>query len=102
MVHAAKGNANPAEISRQLLKDPHSISQLLGRMEKRGLLRNTKGFTRKNMIKVSLTPKGEEAFDNSIKGKNIVEIMSVLSKGEKKQLETLLKKLREKAIEIIR
>jgi DNA-binding MarR family transcriptional regulator len=99
VVHEAKNKITPAEISRQLLKDHHSISQLLGRMEKRGLIRNIKGYRRKNMIRVSLTRKGHEAFINSTKGKNINKIMAVLSESERKQLELYLEKLREKAIE---
>jgi DNA-binding MarR family transcriptional regulator len=99
VVHESKNKTTPAEISRQLMKDPHSISQLLGRMEKRGLLRNTKGFRRKNMIRVSLTKKGNEAFVNSTKGKNIGKIMAVLSEEEKKQLGVYLEKLQEKAKE---
>ena len=48
IVHEAKNQTTPTEISRQLLKDHHSISQLLDRMEKKGLIRKTKGFHRKN------------------------------------------------------
>ncbi len=100
-VYRANNKVTPAEISRQLLKDAHSISQLLVRMEKRGLLKRVKGVPRKNMIKVVLTRKGQEAYYHGEKGKAINKIMSALSEKEKKQLVVCLDKLREKAMEVL-
>lgn len=100
-VYRANNKTTPAEISRQLLKDAHSISQLLVRMEKRGLLKRVKGIPRKNMIKVVLTRKGQEAYYHGEKGKSINKIMSALSEDEKKQMVVCLDKLREKAMEVL-
>ena len=100
-VHGANNDVTPAEISRELLKDPHSISQLLERMEKRGLLKRTKGYPRKNMIKISLTKKGREAYEKSITGDRISLIMSSLSDKERKQFGEYLDTLREKALEVL-
>lgn len=101
-VHRANNKVTPAEISRQLLKDAHSISQLLVRMERRGLLKRIKGIPRRNMIRVVLTRKGQEAYYHGEKGKAINKIMSVLSDEEKQQLVVSLDKLREKAVENLR
>jgi len=102
IVHEGHNRVTPAEISRQLLKDPHSISQLLVRMAKKGLLKNIKGVPKKNMVQVQLTPKGEEAYKLSTKGNKLNKIMCVLSEKEKKQLISYLDRLRERAIEEIR
>ena len=102
VVNAAKKGITPAEISRQLLKDPHSISQLLRRMEKKGLLQNIKGIPKKNMIQVKLTEKGQEAYKLSMIGNKVSQIMSVLSEREKKQLVSSLDKLRERAMKEMR
>ena len=102
IVHKAKNNITPAEISRQLLKDPHSISQLLGRMEKKGLLQNIRGYRKKNMVQVKLTEKGQKAFKLSESGNKVSNIMNVLSDKEKKQLIKYLDKLRERAMEEMR
>ena len=102
VVNTAKKGITPAEISRQLLKDPHSISQLLRRMEKKGLLENVKGYPKKNMIQVRLTQKGQEAYKLSMIGKKVSQIMSVLSDKEKEQLVKSLDKLRERAMEAMR
>lgn len=102
VVNTAKKGITPAEISRQLLKDPHSISQLLRRMEKKGLLQNIKGIPKKNMIQVKLTQKGQEAYKLSMIGNKVSQIMSVLSEREKKQLVTSLDKLRERAMKEMR
>ena len=102
IVHKAKNDITPAEISRQLLKDPHSISQLLSRMEKKGLLTNAKGYPKKNMVQVKLTEKGKRAFKLSESGNKVGNIMNVLSDKEKKQLVTYLDKLRERAMEEMR
>jgi DNA-binding MarR family transcriptional regulator len=102
IVHKAKNDITPAEISRQLLKDPHSISQLLGRMEKKGLLQNIRGYRKKNMVQVKLTEKGQKAFKLSESGNKVSDIMNVLSEREKKQLVKSLDKLRERAMEELR
>ena len=85
-----------------MLKDPHSISQLLGRMEKKGLLQNIRGYRKKNMVQVKLTEKGQKAFKLSESGNKVSDIMNVLSEREKKQLVKSLDKLRERAMEELR
>lgn len=99
IVHESHNKVTPAEISRQLLKDPHSISQLLVRMGRKGLIKNVKGVPRKNMVQVQLTAKGAEAFKLSTKGNKMNKIMNVLSEKEKKQFVSYLDRLRERAVE---
>jgi DNA-binding MarR family transcriptional regulator len=90
-------NVTPANIARLTLREGNSVSTLLKRMEKKGLITRIKDPNRKNMLRVSLTKKGEHAYSQSIKRESIQSIMSVLSVDECQQLELYLKKLRAQA-----
>ncbi|MDD5191488.1 MAG: MarR family transcriptional regulator, partial [Dehalococcoidales bacterium] len=70
--------ATPAEISRRMVREPHSISGLLSRMEKQGLIKRVKDLPKKNMVRVTLTAKGKEAYEYSTQRAAMYEIMSVL------------------------
>jgi DNA-binding MarR family transcriptional regulator len=94
--------ATPAEISRGLFREPHSISEILGRMEKQGLLRRTKDTGRRNLVKAELTDKGREAYTRSAKRESIHKIMSVLSREEHQQLELYLRRIRDRALQLIK
>jgi DNA-binding MarR family transcriptional regulator len=102
IVHLSHNKVTPIEIARQLLKDTHSITQLLVRMEKRGLVKRVKDLPRRNMIRVVLTPKGQLAFKQTNGDKTIPKIMSALTPDEKQQFEVILDKLREKTMKILR
>ncbi len=90
--------AIPAEISRWMFREHHTVSALLNRMEKKGLITKAKDPRRKNIWRVSLTQKGREAHDKAGKKESIKAVTSVLSKEERKRLASYLKKLRDKAI----
>jgi DNA-binding MarR family transcriptional regulator len=97
VIQAIGEKATPAEISRRILREPHTVSALLNRMEKRGLLRKTQDLDRKNMVRVSITEKGRQAYDKSTRRKSIYNIISSLSEEERQQLRSCLEKLRNKA-----
>jgi MarR family transcriptional regulator, 2-MHQ and catechol-resistance regulon repressor len=92
-------SATPAEISRWLLREHHSVSDLLRRMNKKGLVNLTKDLERKNMIRVSLTEKGKEALKIWNNAKTRHEIASVLTQDESTRMISYLNKLRAKALE---
>lgn len=92
--------ATPAEISRRLVREPHTVSALLTRMEKKGLIRKIKDLPRKNMIRVTMTQKGKTVYNHSTKRVSMHEIMSTLSEDGKKVLHLLLEKLRDKAFRL--
>jgi DNA-binding MarR family transcriptional regulator len=89
--------ATPSEISRWIFREPHTVSALLNRMEKRGLLTKTQDLDRKNLVRVSITEKGRQAYDKSTRRKSISKIISSLSEEERQQLRSCLEKLRNKA-----
>ena len=89
--------ATPSEISRRIFREPHSVSALLNRMEKKGLVRRTQDLDRKNLVRVSITEKGQQAYDKSTRRKSIYRIISSLSEEERQQLRSYLEKLRNKS-----
>jgi len=91
-------DATPAEIARWLIRKPHTVSGLLARMERSGLVKKTKNFAKKNLIRVTLTAKGEKAYNQSLKRVSLRRIMSCLSENERKQLGISLEKLRDEAL----
>ncbi len=94
--------ATPAEISRWVIREPHTISDFLKRMERDGLIRRVKDLKRKNMIRVEVTEKGHEAAHNAMKMEAIHKIMPVLTEEEHRQLRASLEKLWNRALEELR
>lgn len=97
-IQAVGDKATPAEISRWLFREPNSISELLGRMEKQGLVRKTKNLDRKNLVRVELTEKGYQAYHRAIRQESIHKIMSSLSAEQRQILTSCLRTLRDEAL----
>ena len=98
IIHSLDSNVTPAEISRQILREAHSVSGLVSRMAKAGFVRKVKDLVRKNLVRVELTEKGRDAYDSASRRESIHRIMAVLSQTERKQLMLYLKRLREAAL----
>lgn len=92
-------NVTPAEISRWLLRKPNTVSGLLNRMAKKGLVQKTRDLDKKNLVRVSLTEKGQELFHKSTNIKSIREVFSSLSEKERQQLYSYLEIVRNKSLE---
>ncbi len=90
--------ATPAEISRWLLRKQHTVTELLSRMEREGLVSKTKDLARKNMIRVTLTEKGQQAYSQSTGIESIYNIMSPLSEEQCQRLRPCLEGLRDRAL----
>ena len=90
--------ATPAQISRRIFLESHSVSELLSRMEKEGLLRKVKDLDKKNQVRVVLTEKGREIYHQTRKLESIRNIMSSLSGEERQRLRSCLETLRDNAL----
>ena len=101
-LQVAGDKATPAEISRGLFRESHTISEILSRMEKQGLLKRVKDLTRKNLVRVELTEQGRDTCIRSTRRESIHKILSVLSSEERQQLELYLRRLRDKALQLIK
>jgi len=91
--------ATPTKISRWLLREPHTTSAILDRMEKKELLRKVKDLDRKNMVRVELTAKGKQAYKHAARRDAVHKILSVLSDEELRQMRLYLEKIQAKALE---
>jgi len=98
-VKASKEPPTPAAIARCVLKESQTVSGLLKRMRERGLLEKSVDPDRRNWARIALTQKGEEAFKKSIERKAYHRFLSVLSSEERRQLRSILGKLRDKVLE---
>ena len=85
----------PAKISRMLLREPHSISGILMRMEKHGLIKRAKNMERKNLIRVTLTSKGETALKQAMKKEGVNHVLSKLTEEQRRQLKQSLAALKD-------
>ncbi len=94
--------ATPAEISKWIFREPHSVSDFLKRMERDGLIKRIKDLARKNMIRIEVTDKGREAVHNAKKIEPVHKIMAALSTEEQRQLMVIMQKLWDKALEELR
>jgi DNA-binding MarR family transcriptional regulator len=90
--------ATPAELARWLFREPHSMSELLSRMEKAGLVKKVKDLKKKNLVRIVLTEKGRKAYELSTRHDSIDNILSCLSQEELQQFEKYLHRLRDKAL----
>jgi DNA-binding MarR family transcriptional regulator len=95
LVEAMGKDVTPAKISRMLLREPHSVSGILMRMEKGGLLKRTKNMERKNLIRITLTAKGETALKQAMKKEGVKHVLSKLTEDQRKQLKNSLAILKE-------
>ena len=93
IISALGDKATSSEIARWLFRENHSVSELLKRMEKDGLIRKIKDFKKGNMFRVVLTERGFKAHESTKKFETILKIMSCLSKEEHQQLKSTLEKL---------
>jgi len=101
IINAIGDATTPAEISRRLVRQPATISGLLDRMEKAGLVERVKDMPRRNWVRVKITKKGQQVYKQSLKRKSIHQIMGCLSEEEHKQLTSTLLKLRTKAAKVL-
>lgn len=91
------GHATPVEIARQLFRELHSVTEMLVRMEKEGLITRYKGSGR-SRIEVKLTPKGLDVFNQSLHNETDKRIFSILTKKQREQLMSCLWKVRNQAL----
>jgi len=92
--------ATPAEIARWILRKPHTVSGLLDRMEKDGLITKTKNLPKKNLVRVTITEKGKRALRQSFKRESLGRTFAAVPASERSKLYTQLEKIRNKGIKL--
>ena len=94
-----KNGMTQGDLSKWILRNLNTVSTLINKMEKEGLVKKTKK-KEDGKVYVTLTQKGSEAWDE-VSERAIFLTFSVLSEEEKEQLKVLLKKLRTGARNIL-
>lgn len=90
------GSMRIIDLARALESAPNSVSNLVDRMVKAGLVRRTRGKIDRREVRVSLTSKGENAINLATPAgwEFIQEILSSIPDGEKHALVNLLETLK--------
>jgi DNA-binding MarR family transcriptional regulator len=96
----ADGPVTPGQIARWVDRNANSITLMLDRMEKSGLVVRTRNVNDRRSLYVEITEKGAEVLKKSIEvGWNVIRtILGHLSAEEIKALSDSLEKLRRQAI----
>jgi DNA-binding MarR family transcriptional regulator len=98
-IHSMGNKATPAELSRWLFRERNSVTILLNRMHKLGLINKKADDRRKNIIRLGLTDKGREAYQRAIEFQSFYPIIDALPERKRKQLWALLQIVRLKVFE---
>jgi DNA-binding MarR family transcriptional regulator len=81
-----KDNAKPSDLARWMLREPQTITSNINGMVKKGLIKKTQDKIRKNVVRLSLTEKGEKAYVQSIKRDSFHRILAVLTEEQRQAL----------------
>jgi DNA-binding MarR family transcriptional regulator len=92
------GRATPVDIARNLFRELHSVTEMLLRMERDGLVTRHRGKGR-SKVEVSLTEKGLDVFNQSFHSETDKKIFSALTKKQRERLSQYLWKLRVRTLE---
>lgn len=92
----------PARITRMMLREPHSTSGILMRMEVHGLIKRTKDMERKNLIRITMTAKGEKALKQAMKLDGTARVLARLTASQQKELKAILAVLKEAGVKELR
>lgn len=98
-IWALEGQVTPAALARRLFLEPHTVSELIIRMEKKGLVSKTRDTKRGNVVRISITDKGRDVCIKAMGQDFIHKIISALSDDQREQLHTCLTLLYEKALQ---
>lgn len=89
-IWALNGQITPVALSHHLFLEPHSVSELIIRMERKGLVTKNKDKKRANIVRLSITKKGRELC-SKIMGQDLIRrVMSSLSDEQRTQLGSCL------------
>ena len=101
-VQALGGQAGPSEIARLVMRKPHSVSELLNRMEKAGLVTEAERPRPKirGRRSMKLTKKGLEVYAWLVSRGSIIRLMSVLSEEDLCKLRSILETLKKEAVKL--
>jgi len=86
------------EISRVVVRRPHTITALLQGMERADLIAKIKDDENKKLVTVEMTKKGKQVLKQVLQNQLAIELISSLSSEEIYQLTGILEKLHDAAL----
>ncbi len=86
IIEAIEKPATPSRISYWLMRDRASVSVLLDRMERKGLIKKEGDPNNKKIVSISLTEKGRQIHQRMLNSQIIRELFSSLSDKQHEQL----------------
>lgn len=86
------------DISRIVGRKPHTVTGMLNRMQRAGLIRRIKDDENQKLVTVVMTKKGREMWKRALQPQLDTRLTSFLSSGEFAQLDKILEKLRNAAL----
>jgi DNA-binding MarR family transcriptional regulator len=87
-IWAANGQATPAMLARELFLERHTVSELISRMEKKGLVNKNRDEKKRNVVRITITEKGRRIGHQMIQIDFIRQMMSNLTDEQQVQLRT--------------
>ncbi len=91
-------SATPANLARWVYRRPHTISGILKRMQKKDLINMEHDPAIRNIIRLSLTQKGKEAYKTTLNRKSLHRIFKSVIEDNCDQLESCLTDIRDRAL----
>ncbi|MFC2009097.1 MarR family winged helix-turn-helix transcriptional regulator [Chloroflexota bacterium] len=101
MIDSLGQNAMPARIAELVLRRPNSVSALLQRMQKDGLVRRAYDLARKNHVRMELTEYGQEVLEKVKPRESVHAVFGALSPEERAFLRKTLLRIRAEALEVL-
>jgi MarR family transcriptional regulator, transcriptional regulator for hemolysin len=86
MIQRYDGEITPTVLANHLFLEPHSISELVDRMQKKGLVMKTKDKNKGHVVRISLTEKGHDLSSELVQMDFIRTLMGSLTATQRKQL----------------
>jgi DNA-binding MarR family transcriptional regulator len=87
------GQATISEMSKTVSREIHTVSELISRMEKKGLVIKTRDPKRKNVTHLAVTEKGRDMAQEVIQIDFVRKMISTLSAEQQRQLSSILNTL---------
>jgi len=99
VIYDLGGEATLTQIVQRSFRKINTVSEILSRMEKQGLVKRVKDLKQKNRVRILLTEKGIKAGHQANKRESIIRIMSCLTEEERRKLVLCCWKLSYRALE---
>ncbi|MBN2077279.1 MAG: MarR family transcriptional regulator [Dehalococcoidales bacterium] len=98
VIKAIGGKVTPSKIAKGIYRQHHTITAMLKRMEKKGLVTRNPDPENINTLIIRLTEKGETALKQANIRESLHDLMSIFSEDEKDMLLEHLSELRDNAL----